>query len=513
MSVSSVCVLNNVVFSFDPDSALECECKAWLERVVKEPPPQEQLKQAIQVGYAITTYGFDRIIDDREAKRLKPTTPLQEAIDQARMQVQAAMDQQLTALRMEKDQEVRQRQLDLDHLNTKLRHLQDEHDALGTYIKAQRESYERDKHREIDGLKQTMDARVAVKDDEIAALKTTVRDFKEEKQREVQRIQDIMRDSTNSLQVMVVQRDQQIKDMQQSLATEMNELRVMLHNKDAEIRALSDRLISSSQQEEIQKLHDAIKERDIMIAQIKVNNTFKGIKGELDVVDILKRHFKSHDIRHVGQVGGGHESDIHMFNQNDELVVVEVKNKDTITNLDVNKSLNDIANLKCKYGDRFKAYVFVSLRNYNIPKKGTCFEIVNDVPVVWHGTDVETDPHAEKQVVDMVNISLKLATVLRAGLTDMSKVTTFVNDLNYTVTKNRAPMSSLYNSATSILNTLKALTENNDRLGELIDRFMEENNIGTIVDKAKSEYHCPHCPKVYKSSTTLDRHITTVHNT
>lgn len=535
-SSSSMCVLN-IQFSYDPDSTLERECKEWLDNATKDPPPNDEFKQVLHIGFAITKYGFERILDDREAKRLKPSTPTQDAIDQARKQVQTAMEQQIAMLRMDKELEVRQKQLDNEHLKSKLAILHDENTSLAASIKALKDSFDKEMVREVETVQKTLDvklaevtSRLALKEDEISNMRAL---FETDKRREVERVQDIltnrladMTSSCNELKACMQQQENKAHELKEQLTKEkrddmegliaqLNELRTLLSSKDTEIRGLNERLISNSQNEEVQALQRTIQERDMMIAQLKSTNFVKGIQGETVIRDILLKHFNSHEVRDMSAYGA--ESDIHLVNQNDEITAIEVKYKGTVTNDDVNKSQRDLAYLKAKYGDKLKAYVFFSLKNFNIPKKGGCFEVINDTPVIWHGTDMDVDPHFEKQVVNMVHIAHKLAVTLKTGqVSDVQKLTCFVNTLSDGLKKNKAHISSLFSANNSMAGTIKNMLDNNDALITTVLEYIEENNIGTIVEKrdaAGGPYLCTHCTKEYKSLSGLQRHITSSHPT
>jgi hypothetical protein len=529
-----MCVLNNVAFSFDPDSVLERECKEWLDRCCKEPAPHDELKEVLHIGFAITKYGFERILDDRDAKRMRPSTPTQDAVDRARQQVQAVMEQQLATMRMDKDMELRQAHHDNDHIRASML--------------AMKEALELDKHRELEGMQKVMElgaveaaGRLAMRDEELATVKAA---FEQDKRREVERVHDILSNRLTDLEKAIAHKDTELHEsradrlvevervrssMQAVIAQretekkeELAELRHLLATKDDEVRSLNDRLISNGHNEEVTALQRALHERDLAIATLENSNAAKGIKGENAIRDILLKNYPNYEV--VDTSGQGAVSDLHLVSRTGDIIAVEVKYKVHVTNEDVSKSVRDIGHLKAKHGDKFKAYVFFSLQSHNIPKKGTCFEVINEIPVVWYGTvsnlqiGAPMDPALEKQVVNMMQVAQKLSTTLRKGQHDLQKATAFVNCINEGLRKNKAGITSIFNNANSLMATVKVLMEGNDALVTSVLEYMDENNIGTIVGEkgmngmnGSGFLKCPHCNKECKSSTGLARHISSAH--
>ena len=120
-------------------------------------------------------------------------------------------------------------------------------------------------------------------------------------------------------------------------------------------------------------------------------NTFKGQVGEELIASILRDQFHEYEIVNVGK--SAKHGDLHLINSRQEFVVVEVKNKATVTALDVRKVGEDIAKLQAlNSSKKFAGYLFVSIGSKNIPKKGSfCFENIDNVPVIWCGFDEELE--------------------------------------------------------------------------------------------------------------------------
>jgi hypothetical protein len=205
--------------------------------------------------------------------------------------------------------------------------------------------------------------------------------------------------------------------------------------------------------------------------------------------------------------GSPNESDIHLINQTDQIIAIECKYKDIVTNDDVKKSLRDIGFLKNKYGNKFKGYVFYSLKNYNIPKKGTSFEIVNNIPVIWHGTHIEQDPHFESQIVMMVKIAQGLSATMATGQHETDKIVQLLNTMTTELEKNKSNITSLHNNANTSMNIIKNMIDTNNGLITCVAQYMKDFNVQTIVGEVAHAVDCPHCSRVFKRPGDLKKHI------
>lgn len=435
--------IDNIQFTIDHDNHLECECMAWLDKCRRDPAPHDEIKDALVVGYAIMKHGFGKILDSREAKRMRLENNC--VVDQVRLDMQRAMEHQLSLMRLDKEAEIKKHQTDYDILLKQFQYLQ-----------------------------QTMETK----------LEDAKSHAEYEKSRDIGMLQEKVSD----------------------LVSIQNELRSQLVCKDAEIKQLNERMISKLEGEETKRLMETIREKEIVIAQLKNTNNCKGIYGETVVRDILMRAFTDHAI--LDMSGCPNESDIHLVNHRDEIIAIECKYKETVTNDDVKKSMRDIGYLKTKYGDKFKAYVFYSLKNFNIPKKGTCFEVVNNIPVIWHGTHMEHDPHFENQIVMMVKIAQGLASMMKTGQRDVDQLVTMLNAMVTELEKNKACIVSLHNNTNANMNIIKSLTDSNNAQLTAITQFMRDHNIATHVQESNQPLDCPHCGRNnFKRPCDLKRHM------
>lgn len=110
--------------------------------------------------------------------------------------------------------------------------------------------------------------------------------------------------------------------------------------------------------------------------QNSMNNVEKGIEGETNVMEYLGATFVEGEILNTSKKGG--HGDIH-FKYKDTTIVIEVKNKDTITLEDVAKFKRDVLETQCQGG------VFVSIRHgVKIPCHSVYdVEWVKGIPLIY----------------------------------------------------------------------------------------------------------------------------------
>jgi ketosteroid isomerase-like protein len=130
---------------------------------------------------------------------------------------------------------------------------------------------------------------------------------------------------------------------------------------------------------ELQAWAEAARGRDVAalkqeIALLKSTNHVKGRQGELAIKDLLQEHFTEWAIEYTGSTA--HECDLHMTSGQTK-IMIESKNKDSITRGDVDKFYRDIHE-SYSTAKPATAGVFVSIHSRNIPGKGhMCLEQVD----------------------------------------------------------------------------------------------------------------------------------------
>lgn len=162
-----------------------------------------------------------------------------------------------------------------------------------------------------------------------------------------------------------------------------------LDARDAELRTH----VSSLYATELERAKEALAASHAECALLRNSNHVKGNMGEAAVMASLKNSPAFADWSFVDTSGIGAESDFHMISAGGEHVVaVEVKNKSIVKAADVDKAMRDVRELQERYGDRLVAYVFVSLRSCNIPRKGgLALDAApgSEVPMLWMGMAAE----------------------------------------------------------------------------------------------------------------------------
>ena len=225
-----------------------------------------------------------------------------------------------------------------------------------------------------------------------------------------------------------------------------------------------DEKLNNYRQDEITSLKCEINSLNTKLAVIQSTNFYKGEEGENRIKTILNTHFISYEIKDASSQSK--TADIHLISPTNKFIAIESKNKQTITAIDVRKSLEDIKNLK--QNDDFIGYLFVSMKNNNIPKKGNLYyEIIEDIPVIWYATNNLT--YLERDIINLINIlfmhkNKKNINELTSSLTEcfnrIQNLKKIVEDslksltsLKSNITEIKSSISYIYDDIFQILNT------------------------------------------------------------
>jgi hypothetical protein len=171
---------------------------------------------------------------------------------------------------------------------------------------------------------------------------------------------------------------------------DVGELRSRQEARDAELREQLVRLGSSIHSAEVQRLRSEVE-------RLRGTNHVKGTLGEAAVAAALRSDASFEAWAFADTSARGSESDFHLTSPAGETLVVEVKNKATVSAADVSKSLRDAAELTDRLGPAMLGYLFVSVRSRAIPGKGALHLEVTPrgVPVLWCGVDAPLPHSAE----------------------------------------------------------------------------------------------------------------------
>ena len=249
--------------------------------------------------------------------------------------------------------------------------------------------------------------------------------------------------------------------------------------------------LSNQKDKEIQSLK-------IEIVQLKNSNMVKGNQGEQTLFSILTKHFTNYEI--VNTSAQTSMSDIHMIDKNNNIIAIESKNKAIVTAQDVAKSLTDIKTLNAKFQDKFIAYLFVSIRSSNIPKKGDLyFEIVENKPVIWYGCSPDSADCLEMDVVKLV----KLLTHYYSQ-TQQVNMSPHINSYLTRISETKKNMEQIINAINLQKTAVYCAQQHLD--------YIYDDMVNMLGYKLPScDFKCEVCGQAYKRRGDLLRHIANKH--
>ena len=143
--------------------------------------------------------------------------------------------------------------------------------------------------------------------------------------------------------------------------SDVSDARARAEAREAEAHARLEARLANLQSADVQRLRAEVD-------RLRSTNHVKGAQGEAAVAAAVRGAFDSWSFVDTSARGG--ESDFHLVSPRGEVLVVEVKNKATVSAGDVSKSLRDAAELRERLGPAMLGYLFVSLRSRGIPGKG-----------------------------------------------------------------------------------------------------------------------------------------------
>jgi hypothetical protein len=186
------------------------------------------------------------------------------------------------------------------------------------------------------------------------------------------------------------------------------EARARAEAREADAHSRLESKLAGIHSEEVRKLRTELD-------RLKGTNHVKGIEGETSVSSAIRGVHPFDSWTFVDTSGSAGSSDFHMVSPTGETLVVEVKNKITVTAGDVSKSQRDVAELKDRLGDAFLGYLFVSLRCRSIPGKGALnLEVPTSqsVPILWCGLEETEAEDTTRDVVRATRLLVEFGRVL-----------------------------------------------------------------------------------------------------
>jgi hypothetical protein len=267
----------------------------------------------------------------------------------------------------------------------------------------------------------------------------------------------------------------------------------------AKYEAISQEYKSYIQRNLDDSKNNEIKELKAQLNIFQSTNSYKGSIGEKQIKDILIKNFIGYEVKDTSS--HSNMSDIHLVDREGGVIVIESKNKITITPQDVTKSQNDIKTIKARLGDKFVGYLFASIKSNNIPKKGDIyFEIIEGKPVIWYGTD--NHQLLESDIIKMI----KLIYMYKSNIRDTDDYDDNINNI----------IEVINTCMNRISDTRKIITGLRTNINYLQDALeLTYNDMAKLVGSTTTTNHnvCPFCQTLYKTKGGLDRHLKTKHQT
>ena len=130
-------------------------------------------------------------------------------------------------------------------------------------------------------------------------------------------------------------------------------------------------LVAEFKDGEIQRIKHQLQEKEYELRTLKSTNAAKGIIGESLIINTLRNNFTEYSINHTGNIA--HQCDVHMTDEDGNIIAFESKLKSSITKMDIEKFYNDITHLAESETQDSKIIggMFVSICSPNIPYKGS----------------------------------------------------------------------------------------------------------------------------------------------
>ena len=290
-------------------------------------------------------------------------------------------------------------------------------------------------------------------------------------------------------------------------------LRYMKQKEDDLLKQLTEAKAEKEQMH--REFIKTIKDEDVaalqaQIAMLKGQNYTKGILGENAIAELLSKVFPEYEI--LDKSGTAAESDLHLVRNSDNcFIAIESKNKKTITQQDVEKSIRDISYLKSKYGSRFIGYLFTSLRTPNIPRKGIKFEYNDGIPTIWYGIDNDDDSCKSQYIQSSLPVMIRLLyTVADVKPTGDALDNTQIQEL---LTLHIKRLEQNQKVIASMTQNIKAIQDTNNAMYSSVLEYMTANGLNTVSSslkrKASSDdnmHVCDKCKREFVRKCDLQRH-------
>jgi hypothetical protein len=286
------------------------------------------------------------------------------------------------------------------------------------------------------------------------------------------------------------------------------ETMALLESKDRDMSKYLETMTS----EEFKTLKEQLQKKDAEIQILKSGNIIKGREGEMMIKESLQEHFTDWVFEYKGKTP--HECDLHMTSVQDDLVMIESKNKDAITKLDIDKFYNDIGYLAQQQRPCLGA-VFISIKTRNIPHKGSHrLEMVNKTPVLFMGFLNEEE--LRMYLPQHVKAFVQLCYLMRQQMTDVNVDVLFQNMNQHFVSlvQEKTVIDKLKDQVQDMTKTIGDLEKMHQKTCQTLEQSLRQHNqfqpgalSGGGGGAKKNVYQCTKCSECFTNKRACDTHM------
>lgn len=273
--------------------------------------------------------------------------------------------------------------------------------------------------------------------------------------------------------------------------------------------------------EHVAGLRRELMQKEAELNMFKASNHGKGVMGEQLLMRIIEDIFPRYLVEHKGRVG--HESDIHIVNARNEVILVESKFKDRITAADVDKFYRDI--VEVGNASSVIGGAFICIRSKNIPGKGSlAFEMRNQVPILFivFEDEAAAERGLPRHMLVFENVCNTVRGMLNVDTKAASRLAALVQQLSAplaVIKRNRTRIERLRAEHMVAMNKIiLELERDNFELLQLVEKMVasqhEQQPAAEVRARGAQALSvkaagpaCSKCSRTFKSAVGLARHV------
>jgi hypothetical protein len=481
--------------SVDTSNKLELEFSNWLSKC----KDKTKLKDAVLTGYFIVEHSID------EYYKLKFEKELRDVCDNDVLCKITNIENEKKELSMKYNEELILMESKLsnfkrlnEELTTTINNMNIYHKDNNDKMKQEIEDYfELKRQKELSLIrmeKETICKDLQYKINSLVTELDTIKQSQEERNNELIR---------NVIQKHEIER-KSLQDKNEAMTQQLQYFKNLSENKDIQLRDA----FTNETKDKVLHLEKVLQQRETEIATLKTCNFVKGATGENVIINLLREYYPKNIIQHTGKTA--HEGDIQMIDTNDDsLIVIESKYKQSIDKNDVDKFCRDVSTVSQKdTSTTCIGGLFVSLLTRNIPGKGDAyFEMIGNVPVMYIGfSGVDEFNIYFKKYLDMFNELCKFH--LQQGV-QKSSIDDVLEEMNFyfnLLIKNKTRIEDFKSSCLTKINKFVCDIETDNKviLNRLEDMLKKNNSL-----KFKNLNACERCGEIFSNKRLLTKHVKT----